>query len=398
MQNEFEKKHLLCLIWRVDAVRKLRAFVVVIFSFLSSLFLVATLQANWQAEWAATLEAAKKEGQVTVYIGGYGAVLDAGHFQREVPEIKLVTVTGQAGQLGPRILSERRAGKFLADVSSDGANPNYQQFYTAKILDPIKSALILPEVADPSNWWGGKQWYVDPEAQYVFAYVGNVTGTGAYAINSVNPQVFKSYWDFLNPKWRGKIVARDIRVPGPGGDNMRFFHHHPELGPKFIFRLFSEADLTLTRDFRQGIDWLAQGNFPLAMFFSGSDVNKARKQGLPVDVIDNNAFKEGVPLGVGFGTLSLLKNAPHPNAAKVFINWLLSRRGQMALQKEMAKVSDGPDSLRIDIPKADVAASNRRVEGVRYTIVFRPEWTDMRPIYKVVNDALAEAEKRKTGR
>jgi iron(III) transport system substrate-binding protein len=356
------------------------------------------IEAAWQEEWQATVQAAKREGQVTIYVSGYGATLDAGHFQKDFPEIKLVTVTGQSGQLGPRILSERRAEKYLADISSAGANPNYQLLYTSKMLEPISSALILPEVTDQSKWWGGKHWYIDPEGQYIFVYVGNVTGTGAYAVNAVNPAEFKSYWDFLNPKWKGKIVARDIRIAGPGGDNMRFFYHHPGLGPKFIHRLFSEMDLTLTRDFRQGIDWLAQGKFPLALFFSGSDVKMAGRQGLPVDVIDNSPFKEGVPLGVGFGTLSLLKNAPHPNAAKVFINWYLSRKAQTALQKDMGKAADAPDSLRIDIPKDDVAPNNRRVDGVNYTSVFRSEWTDMKPIYAVVNEALAEAEKKKSGK
>jgi iron(III) transport system substrate-binding protein len=356
------------------------------------------IEAASQEEWQATVQAAKREGQVTIYVSGYGATLEAGHFQKDFPEIKLVTVTGQSGQLGPRILAERRAGKYLADISSAGANPNYQLLYASKMLEPISSALILPEVTDLAKWWGGKHSYIDPEGQYIFVYVGNVTGTGAYAVNAVNPAEFKSYWDFVNPKWQGKIVARDIRVAGPGGDNMRFFYHHPALGPKFIQRLFSEMDLTLTRDFRQGIDWLGQGKFPLAIFFSGSDVKLAARQGLPVEVIDNTPFKEGVPLGVGFGTLSLLKNAPHPNAAKVFINWFLSRKAQSALQKDMTKVADAPDSLRIDIPKDDVAANNRRVEGGNYMTVFRADWTDMKPIYAVVNEALAEAEKKKSGK
>ena len=372
-------------------------------NFCSALFLLTAaphtaISAGWQEEWQATVQAAKREGQVTVYISGYGATLDAGHFQKDFPEIKLVTVSGQSGQLGPRILAERRAGKYLADVSSAGANPHYQLFYGSKILEPISAALILPEVTDPSKWWGGKHWYIDPEGQYIFAYVGNMTGTGAYAVNALNPAEFKSYWDFVNPKWKGKIVARDIRIAGPGGDNMRFFYHHPALGPKFIHRLFSEMDLTLTRDFRQGIDWLAQGKFPLALFFSTSDVKAAARQGLPVDVLDNSPFKEGVPLGVGFGTLGLLKDAPHPNAAKVFINWYLSRRAQTAVQKDMTKIADAPDSLRIDIPKDDVAPDNRRVEGVNYMTMFRPEWTDMKPIYAVVNEALAEAEKKRSNK
>jgi iron(III) transport system substrate-binding protein len=350
---------------------------------------------SWEVEWDKTLAAAKKEGQVTIYISGYGEVLDAGVFQREYPDVKVVAVTGQGVQIGQRLFAERRAGKYLADVSSTGANPTYQQFHTAGILAPIKPALILPEVLDESKWWGGKHWYIDPQAQHVFAYVGNVTGTGAYNPSQVNPAEFKSYWDFLNPKWRGKIATRDIRIPGPGADNMRFFYHHPDLGPTFIFRLFSEMDLALTRDFRQGIDWVAQGKFPLALFFSGSDVRKAQSQGLAVDTLDNDQFKEGAPLGVGFGTMGILKDAPHPNAAKVFVNWYLSRKGQAALQNEIAKSADGPDSLREDVLKDDVSSHNRRRTAVKYTIVFRPDWTDMRPIYKVVSDGLAAAEKKK---
>ena len=225
------------------------------------------IAAGWQEEWQSTVQAAKREGQLTVYVSGYGPTLDAGHFQKDFPEIKLVTVTGQSGQLGPRILSERRAEKYLADISSAGANPNYQLFYASKILEPISSALILPEVSDPSKWWGGKHWYIDPDGQYVFVYVGNVTWTGAYAVNALNPAEFKSYWDFVNPKWKGKIVARDIRVAGPGADNMRFFYHYPDSARSSIHRLFSEMDLTLTQDFRQRIDWLAQESF-LWRFFS----------------------------------------------------------------------------------------------------------------------------------
>ncbi|MBM4297448.1 MAG: hypothetical protein FJ143_06880, partial [Deltaproteobacteria bacterium] len=115
----------------------------------------------WQLEWEKTLEAAKKEGQVAVYISGYDAILP--DFEKEFPEIKVVAVTGRGNQLGPRLLAERRADKFIADVSSTGANPNYQQFYLAKALDPIKPALILPEVTDQSKWYLKKHQYSDPE-------------------------------------------------------------------------------------------------------------------------------------------------------------------------------------------------------------------------------------------
>src|SRR5262245_55468384 len=80
---------------------------------------VVAAEAHWPKEWEKTLEAAKKEGQVTVYISGYEAVLP--DFQNEYPDIKLVAVTVRGNQLGQRLLSERRAEKYLADVVSSGA-------------------------------------------------------------------------------------------------------------------------------------------------------------------------------------------------------------------------------------------------------------------------------------
>src|SRR5262249_43648545 len=127
-------------------------------------------QANpsWQQEWEKTHEAAKREGQVVIYISGYEAVLS--DFEGEFPDIKVVAVTMRGNQLGQRLLAERRAEKYLADVVSSGANPNYQQFYQAKALDPIKPALIFPEVTDQARWYLKKHQYSDPESQYVFNY------------------------------------------------------------------------------------------------------------------------------------------------------------------------------------------------------------------------------------
>ncbi|HEU4341392.1 MAG TPA: extracellular solute-binding protein [Candidatus Binatia bacterium] len=350
---------------------------------------IIAAEADWQKEWGRTLEAAKKEGQVTVYISGYEAVLP--DFEKEFPDIKLVAVTGRGNQLGQRLLSERRAEKYIADVVSAGANPNYQQFYQAKALDPIKPALVLPEVTDQTKWYLKKHQYSDPEGQYVFNYVGSATyGAVNYNSKLVDPKEFKSYWDLLNPKWKGKIEARDIREAGPGAGNTRFFFYHPELGPSFVKLLFGEMDVTLFRDFRQGPDWLATGKFAICFF---CDVDVLKKQGLPVDTFGPRVFKEGGGLVQQFGTLALVNRAPHPNAAKVFINWLLSRRGQMALQKRTSTAESPADSLRVDIPKDDVPYLNRRLEGIKYIDTGKPEWIEMKPILDTVNEALKAAGK-----
>jgi iron(III) transport system substrate-binding protein len=330
-------------------------------------------------DWWRVVEAAKKEGQLTVYISGYEAVLP--FFEKEFPEIKLTAVTARGNQLGQRLLSERRAEKYLADVVSSGANPNYQVFYPAKALAPIKAALILPEVVDQTKWYLNKHQYSDPESQYVFNYVGSATyGAVNYNSKLVDIKEFKSYWDLLNSKWKGKIEARDIREAGPGAGNTRFFYYHSDLGPPFIRKLFGEMDATLFRDFRQGPDWLATGKFSICFF---CDVDVLKQQGLPVDTFGPRVFKEGGGLVQQFGTLSFVDRAPHPNAAKVFINWLLSRRGQIALQRSQANAESPADSLRIDIPKDDVPFQSRRLDGVRYLDTGRPEWIEMKPILDV---------------
>src|SRR4030095_7494988 len=80
-----------------------------VFVFAAVWWVAAPAKPPWQQEWENTLAAAKKEGQVTVYISGYEAVLP--YFEKEFPEIKLTAVTARGNQLGQRLLSERRGGE-----------------------------------------------------------------------------------------------------------------------------------------------------------------------------------------------------------------------------------------------------------------------------------------------
>ena len=165
----------------------------------------------------------------------------------------------------------------------------------------------------------------------------------------MNPKEFKSYWDLVTPKWKGKYVSQDPTSTGLGG-GLQFMYYHPELGPEFIKRLFGDMQPTLGRDRRQITDWLAQGKFALCV--GCRDTNRAKSQGLPVDELDNVDWKEGLELTSGGGSMSLIKGGPNPNAARVFINWFLSRRGQLAMQKYNDLYGeDAPNSRRMDIAK-----------------------------------------------
>jgi len=345
-------------------------------------------QADWTKDWEQTLAAAKKEGQVTIYIYRYEGLLQ--DFKREYPGINVVSVTGRGNELTNRIMAERRAGKFIADVYSGGTNSLYNTLYKGKALDPIKPLLILPEVTDLTKWYGNEHRYADPDGKYIFAFIGSPSNAQlAYNTKLVNPNEFKSYQYVINPKWKGKIVSLDPRDTGLGA-TMQFYYYSPEIGPEFMKRFFGGMEITYSKNFRQMTDWLAQGKFAICM--GCKDSMRAKNQGLPVDDFDTNKWKEGSSFSAGGGSLSYVNQAPHPNAAKVFINWFLSRKGQIALQK-LGDVDDPANSRRIDIPKDDIIPDNRMQAGVKYFDVVKPEYGDMKPIFDLAKEIMAGVEK-----
>lgn len=354
-------------------------------------FAAVNAHADWKADWERIVQAAEKEGQVTVYIGGYGAVIDTGVFQKAYPKIKVVSVTGSGTELTGRIATERRAGKYLPDVYSSGGNSLYQILYLGKMLDPIKPALMLSEVTDGSKWFEGKHKYVDKEGQYIFVYEANVSNGGGASYNTqlLNPQEFKSYWDFVNPKLKGRIVSIDIRKVRGAGIPWQFLYYHPALGPKYIRRLFTEMEPTMTADLRQAVDWLATGKFSLCIPTQGSGITKAQNQGLPVDSFDPYHFKEGVNLSSAFGSIALMNRAPHLNAAKVFINWYLSREGQALFQKTISIPGDPKNSRRVDVPKDHIPSAEQRRDKMNYFDTDDPETKDLTPAMKLLDEILA---------
>ena len=361
------------------------------FIFLATFPDILAAQSTWKEEWQKTVRAAEVEGQLTLYgcCYEYDRILET--FKKKYPTIKVTTVLGSGGQLGARILAERRGEKYLADVFSGGANTLHDVLYhKIHALEPIKPALILPEVLDQSKWYGGEHRYIDPEKRYIFAFVANSQSRQVQynRTQQVNPAEFNSFWDMLNPKWKSKIASLDPTTFGMGAA-LQFFYYHPELGPGFLRRLYGEMQITVSRDARQMTDWLASGKFSLCIRCNaGSEVGKAIEQGLPIRSLDTESWKEGGSSSVAGGTLGIPSRAPHPNAAKVFINWFFSREGQIALQK--LGRPDAHNSRRIDIAKDDVDPYNRLEEGKKYFDLAKPEYQDLTPIFKVVKEVLPQ--------
>jgi iron(III) transport system substrate-binding protein len=333
-------------------------------------------------DWERTVKAAEQEGQVTVYKIGTDAEWHA--FQKRFPKIKLILVPGNAAQILQRIMAERRGGKFLADVVRLGGGTT-STLLKAQALAPLPASIIMPEVKDTSKWFEGRHHYNDAENRYVFIYAAFPLRLLGYNTKLVDPKSLTSFWDLLDPKWKGKISAKDPAEPG-GGSPLLFLYYNPSLGPEYLRKLIATGGVTFVRNETLQTDWIASGKFPIAITAKATEVEDAKRQGLPVDVLDSHALsKDGVAMEAGGTMISLMNRAPHPNAAKVLINWFLSREGQIAVQKGDSN-EIGPNSLREDIPKDELPAWSLRQKGVRYFRLWGPEIWDRDAVRRFVSE------------
>lgn len=309
-------------------------------------------------DWSKVMEAAKKEGTVAVSatVGtAIGQVLSKPFEEKYGIRVEYTGILG--GQLGARLKRERDAGLYLLDVVVHGTTTALTTLKPMGALDPIEPALILAEVRDRKNWLGGKLWFSDKQG---FNLLLGLTTRPAFAINSklVNAQQFKSFKDLLAPGWNGKIiVARDPRIAGPGQAIFTHFLLHKDLGVEFI-RDLAKQKLTILRDDRQAMDWLGQGKYPIALGPPETISEDLIEKGVSIQLISPQQLTEGGDLSPGPASLMLMNKSPHPNAARVYINWLMSKEGQTAFSK-----ATGIPSLRIDVPSDHIVPWRKPVPG-----------------------------------
>ena len=341
-----------------------------------------------QARWEDVVRGAEKEGEVTVYatnsVGDLQVIWDA--FKKKFPKIKLNSVgISTTSEIVTKVMAERRAGQFLVDVMLGAPGATYNSFYRGKTLDPMPPALVLPEVSDLSKWWKGRHRYVDPEGQFVFVYQSSLYGPPIYTNTKlVNLDSIRSVWDILDPKWKGKMIGLWPRA-NYVSTALLFMYHHPQVGPKFLERLYSEMDLTYFSDFRQGTDWLAAGKYQICVLCR---LRRAQEQGLSVSEVSPYHFKEAPGIGSNNGAIVLMNNHPHANAAKVFLNWYLSRDGQIAFrQANNTMEDDTTTSMREDLPLSVVPEPARRRKDVDYIEISRHDWMEWKPVGDLINAA-----------
>ena len=246
----------------------------------------------------------------------------------------------------------------------------------AGFLTPTEDQLFHPNALDPSDWWLDRIWWREPDGvqpKYSLAYSVKANGnpvTPSYntdLVTEADIAAINSTWDFLDDQWKGKIIALSPLESG-GSGGIGHILGHPELGPEWIERFFSkDLDVTFTADVRQIVDSIALGGHAFSIFHSGAgrQLEALRVEGLPVASWSKN-LKEGGRLSANssWHWLGMMDRAPHPNAAKLFLNWWLTQEGQTAYSTLSAVPI--PQSLRDDVPLGISEPTERRVPGAAY--------------------------------
>ena len=282
-------------------------------------------QSDWKKEWERSLQEAKREGEIVAGIPARPELRK----QLELifkPKfsIGMELLTARGPQNASRIASEYKAGVKNFDVFIGGSG-TYESLAEEGMVEPFLPNLILPEVREEKYWWGGHIWEDNVKTKrFLYSFIADA-GTGGFWYNTevAKPDEIRSLDDFLNPKWKGKLGFLDPRTPGSGQSIWSFLWDVK--GEGYLKKLIQQ-DLFVSRDQRQLADALAKGKLAIALGVSFYTLEGFILANLPVKELPR--LKEGVPSSNGSGVIGIVKNPPHPNAAKVFVNWLLSREGQ----------------------------------------------------------------------
>lgn len=261
-------------------------------------------------EWAKVVEAGKKEGKVVIYNSANGA----SYFTNVIKSFEAkygITVDSldlRASELTERIRAEQVAGRYLGDLELHSTSTIEQQLIDGPFVEKVGR---VPNIANLRPELPASDYMIPA---WIQAY-GVLVNT-----RMVKPEDEPKSWkDLLDPKWKDKILSDDTRPIG-GGQTM-FFVLEKTYGTPFHEKL-AQQNLVFSRDLRNDARRVARGEYPLyipQMFAMASDI-----KGLPAKAL---VMSEGVPyVPINFAQL---KNAPHPNAARVFINHFLDQESQL---------------------------------------------------------------------
>lgn len=323
--------------------------------------------------WEKIEARARQEGKIIIMGPSGSPTYEAltKKFRTKYPEIE-VDYSGSTGsQIPPKLLTERRAGHYLVDLVIAGTTTLIAGLMRGNALDPIAPFLVGPDI-EPAKWWGGKLEFADNAAKYALVFTGYVKAPLAYNPRVVSVEDVKSWKDLLHPKWMGKMSSRDPKTAGTGLASFTFWYTTEALGKDYIRRLMAQKIVFSNND-RQLIDWVARGQYPVSLGLAERPALPMIAAGVPLKFLPAEALEEKFYLTAGTGSVGVVNKAPHPNAAKVYLNHLLSGEGQFEFTKDA-----GSPSLRLDVPTDHLPIRTVPEKGVKYQLNYKEQYVEIR--------------------
>ncbi len=314
----------------------------------AALFLASATRAL--ADDAALVSAAQKEGRVTWYttqIVDQLAKPMALAFEKRYG-VHVDYVRADPGDIVLRITAEARAGHMQADVF-DGTStaPSLKKAGFALRWQPEEAQRLPKRFVDPAGVWVATNLYV-----LTPAFNTDLVATGT------EPKTFD---DLLAPQWKDKMVWSRSRAASaaPGFIGLVLADRGLEAGMDYLKSLAKQNIAGVDAAARQVLDQVAAGEYAvgLATFDNHAQISAAK--GAPVDWIPMN------PAMAVLSVTGVAKDAPHPNAAKLFATFLTSEEGQTIFRNA--------DYLPVD-PQVKAKDERLRPDGERFrAIYFTPE-------------------------
>jgi iron(III) transport system substrate-binding protein len=315
--------------------------------------LACPAQAQWQSEWERVQAGARKEGKLVVAIPPSADLRKAleGTIKQKFG-IELEIVLSNSATTTKRVGDEFKAGVRYFDVITSTWDALSYNLLPMGVIEPLEQFWILPDVKDPANWWGGHIW-TDSAKKFAYSPLAYMLDNIWYNTGHAKQEELRTYDDLLNPKWKGKIAVWDPRTGGGAALGIWGYLWLTK-GESYLRRLVQQ-NLLVLEDRRLVADSLARAKAAVAIGATYYSYASFIKAGLPVKPLPPS--KEGTFVSVGNGGPVVVKNHPHPNATKVYVNWLLSKEGQQVYSKVFGQATRRLDVDTTWMPEIGVRAA-----------------------------------------
>lgn len=336
---------------------------------------------GWEAEWQDLLRAAKQEAKLSLVTTVGASYKDAvAAFEAAFPGITVEHTSLNASNFTPRFLQERKSGVNSYDAMTSTWAIVPRAMADEGYVQPIRSVLFRQDVLDDKAWRGGfEAGFLDKDEKWV--YSSFVERSEDLWINTdlVGSGEITKMEDLLNPKWKGKIRTGDPRAHGAGfvpGTMMRL-----EKGDDFVKRLWKDQECAFSRDNRQLVEMMIRDKYAIAIAGMTREIlDEFLAQGLGKNL--KRLDVEGIDsVGGGSNIVWAFREPPHPNAAKLFVNWLLTKEAQTLWSKH-AKTNSRRADVEATFP--DIAPEPGRKYRTRDTWDMVGEFAKTQELAKVI--------------